>query len=33
MVEYVEHTQKQTKEADKKDVDEDERCKEMLTRG
>ena len=29
----MEHTQKQTKEADKKDVDEDERCKETLTRG
>ena len=29
----MEHTEKQTKEADKKDVNEDERCKERLTRG
>ena len=29
----MEHTERQTKEADKKDVNEDERCKERLTRG
>ena len=29
----MEHTEKQTKEAGKKDVNEDERCKETLTRG
>jgi len=33
MVEYVEHTEKQTKvQLTKKDINEDERCKERLTR-